>query len=665
MALAALGACALLFMPLLAGAQTIEYTVLTLGKPSGAEVVNHVKDKSTSTYTFNDRGRGPELKSSWRVDSNGMPLQLQISGKSYMKTPLSETFARSDAGVGSWTAGGKKTTAAAPGGFYLPLDAPPSYQALLATALLRAPGNSLPLLPVGTATAREVAREQVKLSSGESMTVRAIQISGMSYEPTVVWLDDSNRLFADVSSWFSVVRKTATSEVDRLLGVEEAIARTYREDLAKSLSDIPAGPLLIRNSRLFDPRTRQATAGTSVLVIGKRIAAVGPDGKVHVPEGVRTIDAGQRFLMPGLWDNHVHITGVDTILNLASGITSVRDLANDEQVLPELEKRIDAGTELGPRIVRAGFIDAEGPFSGPTRARIKTQADAERWIDWYAQNGYRQIKVYSSMDPAMIAPLANFAHARALRLSGHVPAFMTAQQFVEAGADEIQHLNFIFLNFLAKEAADTRGPTRFTAVGRHAMDIDPADPRVKQFIDFLVARQTVLDPTINIFEDMFEGAPDRISPGYENIVGRLPPVVARNMVGGEVTSTPEDKPRYAQAMPALKRMLKALHEAGVAMVPGSDSPSGFGLLRELEVWSAAGISNADVLRAATLTSAQVNRRASDVGVVAPGMLADFILVDGDPLQNISDLHKVRTIVKDGVLYDAAKLYAAVGVQPAP
>ena len=117
-------------------------------------------------------------------------------------------------------------------------------------------------------------------------------------------------------------------------------------------------------------------------------------------------------------------------------------------------------------------------------------------------------------------------------------------------------------------------------------------------------------------------------------------------------------------MHSLKRMLKALHQAGVPLVPGSDSVPGFGLLRELELWSSAGIPNAEVLRAATLGSAQVNRRADDLGVVAPGKLADFVLVDGDPLRNISDLHNVRTVVKDGVAYDAAKLYRAVGVEPA-
>lgn len=651
-------------VPAAAGAQTIEYAVLTLDKRSGAEVVTYSPRGRTSEFAFNDRGRGPELKSEWRVDGDGRPLFVKISGKSYMKTPADEVFEQDERGTASWSIGTRKASADGSDAIYLPLNAPPSYQAELASALLKAPGKSLALLPSGKASARVVAEERVEFSPGAARTVRAVEISGLDYEPQIVWLDQDNRLFADVSGWYSVVQAPAVSTVERLLEVQEEIRRKRRRDLAASLRQVPDAPVLIHNSRLFDPQTLQVTPATSVLVIGNRIAAVGPDGTLDTPANARRIDAANRFLMPGLWDNHVHMYGAHPILDLASGITTVRDMANDELTLPELEKRIELGEEIGPRILKAGFIDADGPFSGPTRARIKSLDDGRKWIDWYASHGYVQIKVYSSLDPAMVAPLAKLAHARGMRFSGHVPAHMTAQQFVEAGADELQHINFLFLNFLIEEAPDTRDTTRFTAVGRRAMDIDPAEPRVAEFIRLLAEKRIVVDPTINAFEAMYEGADDRVTPGYEAIAPRLPPTVARGMVGGRVAGPPEDQPRYARAMHSLKRMLKALHQAGVPLVPGSDSVPGFGLLRELELWSSAGIPNAEVLRAATLGSAQVNRRADDLGVVAPGKLADFVLVDGDPLRNISDLHNVRTVVKDGVAYDAAKLYRAVGVEPA-
>lgn len=652
-------------LPQTVGATTLEYTVLTMGERSGREVLTQSQDRWTSEYFFNDRGRGPELDSGWRLDRSGQVEDFRTSGKSYMKTPVDETFQRQGHRA-TWAIGGKRESAESPEGFYLPLNAPPSYQAVLAAALLRAPGNTLALLPNGRASARELARETLDQAPGRGATVRAIEISGLDYEPQIIWLDEADHLyFLDVGGWFTAMQTQAAAHAPRLLEVQRALRDQRLQRLARELRDVPATPVLISNARLFDPRTLRVTPATSVLVVGKRIAAVGPDGTLGAADNSRRIDAGGRFLMPGLWDNHVHLYGAHPILDLASGITTVRDLANDERTLPGMERHIATGEQLGPRILKAGFIDAEGPFAGPTRARVKDLADAERWINWYADNDYVQIKVYSSLDPKMVAPLARLAHARGLRFSGHVPAHMTAQQFIEAGADEIQHLNFVFLNFLFEQAPDTRDTTRFTAVGRHATEIDPADPRVAAFIRLMADRRVVLDPTINVFEVLYEGAEDEVNPGYSKVVPRLPPVVAREMVGGRVAGSPEDQARYAVAMPALRRMLKALHDAGVVLVPGSDSVPGFGLLRELEVWSEAGISNAEILRAATLTSAQVNRRAADLGVVAPGQLADFILVDGDPLRDISDLRRVRTVVKDGVLHDTSRLFEAVGVSPSP
>src|SRR5208282_4413091 len=123
-------------------------------------------------------------------------------------------------------------------------------------------------------------------------------------------------------------------------------------------------------------------------------------------------------------------------------------------------------------------------------------------VNWYADHGYGQIKIYSSVSPEFVPVIADAAHARGLRVSGHVPAFMSARQFVEDGADEIQHLNFIVLNFMLDTVKDTRGMARFTAVAAHARDFGPERPEVQAFIEILKHHHTVLDPTMNIFEAM-------------------------------------------------------------------------------------------------------------------------------------------------------------------
>src|SRR5256886_7275222 len=162
--------------------------------------------------------------------------------------------------------------------------------------------------------------------------------------------------------------------------------------------------------------------------------------------------------------------------------------------------------------------------------RVDTGEQAIQDVDWYADHGYVQIKIYSSVKPELVPIIADRAHARGLRVSGHVPAFMSARQFVEGGADEIQHLNFIELNFLFPEVKETRNRDRFIKVAEHAREFTPDKPEVREFIIFLKQHHTVLDPTVSIFEGLFCGDPAVVTPGLEDIVSRLPPQIPRAML---------------------------------------------------------------------------------------------------------------------------------------
>src|SRR4029453_7338421 len=235
------------------------------------------------------------------------------------------------------------------------------------------------------------------------------------------------------------------------------------------------------------------------------------------------IDAPGRFLMPGLWDNHQHFSDVDGPLDLASGVTSARDMANDIDSFLQRVARFDDGRELGPRVLKAGIINATGGFAGPTKMRVDPAEQAIRDVDWYADHGYVQIKIYSSVKPELVPIIADHAHARGMRVSGHVPAFMSARQFVEGGADEIQHLNFIELNFLYPEVKETGNRDPFIKVADHPREFTPDKPQVREFIDFLRRHYTVLDPTMSAFEGLFCGDPNAVTPGLEEIVPRFPP----------------------------------------------------------------------------------------------------------------------------------------------
>ena len=167
---------------------------------------------------------------------------------------------------------------------------------------------------------------------------------------------------------------------------------------------------------------------------------------------------------------HVHVGPTDGLLHMAAGVTSVRDLANDNDALLQIKRDIESGTMIGPRITMRGFMDGRGPYTGPTKVFVDTEAEARSAIDNYAKHGYDGIKVYSSIKPELMPTIIKIAHDKGLRVSGHVPAFMTAQQFVEAGADEIQHINMVFLNFFFDEVKDTRTPAALHRGGRARRD---------------------------------------------------------------------------------------------------------------------------------------------------------------------------------------------------
>jgi imidazolonepropionase-like amidohydrolase len=311
--------------------------------------------------------------------------------------------------------------------------------------------------------------------------------------------------------------------------------------------------------------------------------------------------------------------------------------------------------------VLAGLIDAPGPYQVPTGVLASTEAEVRHAVNRYADMGFEQIKVYSSMKPELVPVIIEEAHRRGLRVSGHVPAFMTAEQVVRLGFDEVQHVNFVMLNFM-DSVKDTRSMSRFTAVAKDGAALDFSSQRVKSFIALLKERHTVIDPTVGTFEDMFVGRAGQMSPSLGMVADRFPSQVRRGLFSGGLPVPAGMDQRYKDSYAAMVRMVGELYRAGVTIVAGTDATPGFALHRELELWVRAGIPPAEVLRRATLGAAQVMKHNDTRGSIAPGKLADVILVDGDPATNISDIRKVELVVKDGVIYRSAELYKALGIK---
>jgi imidazolonepropionase-like amidohydrolase len=654
--------CVSAFSPAGADApQTLRYTITSNGKIAGSEVDTYLPGgRIDSTFEYNDRGRGPKIAAHYVIRTDGLPLRTDITGNDYLKASVDEHFS-TEKGSAHWKSTSENGQASTPG-FYISINGPAAELAFLVAAVLKAKNAPVKLLPAGEARLERLTDVTVE-ANGRKLHVTDYAITGLSYEPQTIWLDDDQRYFGSPGKWFAILRAGWESTNQQLYALDRAAEDARNTRLAHELAQHLSHPLAVEHVRVFDSEQATVRADQTVVIEKERITMVGPSASVSLPKDAQRMDGTGETLLPGLFDMHVHVQPVDGFLNIASGVTSVRDMGNDIEELKHIEDQWKSGAAIGPRVWKAGLIDGRGPFQAPAGLNADTVAEAEAEVDRYADLGYIQIKLYSSLKPELVPAIVKAAHARGLRVSGHIPNGMIASQFVEEGADEVQHINFIFLNFLAAKVKDTRTPERFTAVGANAAKLDLNSKEVNDFIALLQRHHTTVDVTLATFEAMFTGRPGKISSDYAPVIDRLPAQVLRAAYTGGLPVTEQNDQLYKDSYAAMLRMTKRMYDAGIPILAGTDATAGFMLHRELELEVKAGIPAAKALQIATINAARLLKQDSELGSIAPGKLADFVLVQGNPAENISDIRRCRLVAKNGVLYKSADVYRAVGVKP--
>ena len=637
--------------------ETQRYEWLTAGEVSGSHVRLIRDDGARVTdFEFNDRGRGPKIHEVLETDESGSLLLLQVSGHSYMGAPVDETF-RVEDGVAHWKSTLEQGEAPA-GAFYWANEGTLEQMAMLARALLATGSGQLDLLPAGRASIRKVARHE---------NVVLYAISGLDLTPQYIWLDQDGELFALAGGWMGLTPEGKSEILPKLQEIQDQEEKNYHRKLAESLtSHLPAN-WIIRNVSIVDVENGTLKQDQLVAVTDGRIVRVVEDKELNLPVygdlQPKIIDGQGLTLIPGLWDMHTHLSLEDGLLQIAAGVTHVRDMGNDPERLLEIRAAFDDGEVIGPHSTAAGFIDGKSPYSAPTGSLAESLDDALVMVREYAAAGFPQIKIYSSIDPSWVKPLAGEIHRNGMRLSGHIPSYMTARQAVIDGFDEVQHINMLFLNFLAGPEDDTRTPLRFSLVADKAGEMDLDAVPVGEFISLLKEKGTVIDPTVTIFDSMFRHRSGDLDPSYAMIADHMPPSVRRGMLAGEMDINDANAARYARSAEALLEMIAKLHAAGVPLVAGTDAMAGFTLHRELELYHRAGISNADVLKIVTLESARIAGKAAEGGSISVGKQADFVLLAGNPLDDISAVRKPVAVFKGDRWFDPALLYEAVGIRP--
>jgi hypothetical protein len=642
--------------------QTLRYTILSNGRTAGSEVdVYSPGGHIDCTFEFNDRGRGPKIAAHYIVAVDGLPLRVDETGNDYLKAPVDEHFAVKD-GIAVWKSTSESGQAPA-GGFYISNNGASAESALLVGALLNAKSVPVRLLPAGEARLERLTDVTLE-DHGRKLHVTEFAITGLSFEPQTVWLDDDQHFFGSPGKWFAILKEGWEGKNDQLYALDRAAEDARNGRLAHELAQHLDHPVAVEHVRLFDSEQATIREDQTVVINGQRITMVGPSADVVAPKDAQHIDGTGKTLLPGLFDMHVHAQPVDGLLNIASGVTSVRDMGNDIEELKHLQTQWDSGAAIGPRVWKAGFIDGHGPFQAPTGLYADTVEEAQAAVNRYADLGYVQIKVYSSLKPELVPGIVKTAHERGLRVSGHVPNGMIASQFVEDGADEVQHINFIFLNFLASQVKDTRTPERFTAVGANAAKLDLQSREVNDFIELLKQHRTTVDVTLATFEGMFTARPGKMSPDFAPVLNRLPAQVQRSAYTGGLLVTEQNDQLYRDSYDAMLRMTKRMYDAGIPILAGTDATAGIMLHRELELEVRAGIPPSKALQIATLNAARLLKQENELGSIAPGKRADFLLVEGNPAEHISDIRRCRLVMKNGVLYKSADVYGAVGIKPA-
>ena len=612
---------------------TVRHVVLNHGRPAGEMLVVRDGDSLVVHYHHVDRNRGARNETHYRLAPDGRVVagsvwQLPLNEPDAPRRAPADRFEMTrDSLVWGATDRTRRAVALSPGLTYRLGGGSPLDNALVARAALARPDRTLRLPGAGSVRA-DIVGDTTLGVGGRRERLRLVMLHRGAGAPSALWLDQRGELAVTGVGWFITVRRGFESTLPALRGIETRWRDAQGAALARSVAPPAADAIAIVGGDVFDSERGVLRPRTTIVVRGDRIVAVGPADSVAVPAGARTVDATGRTVIPGMWDMHTHAQltsqSGSAPAQLADGITTVRDLAADIDVVVSHRDRANAGTILAPRFVLAGFIEGPLRWAGPSEVLVSTEAEARAWVARYDSLGYRQIKVYNVLHPDLVPTIAEEAHRRGMRLSGHVPRGITVPTAVRLGFDEINHAAFLFSTFYQDSLyLPMRAYSAVAAAVAPRIDVEGAP--MTEMIALFREHGTVIDGTFNLW------------------------MSARN------PGTPPDS-LAKRADANYLRLLRRLYDAGVTLVAGTDGSS---YNDELELYERAGIPAPEVLRIATIVAARVMKDDRDYGSIAAGKVADLAIVDGKPHERVADLRKVRQVMRAGRLYERQRIVDAL------
>jgi imidazolonepropionase-like amidohydrolase len=445
-----------------------------------------------------------------------------------------------------------------------------------------------------------------------------------------------------------------------------------------------AQTLLFQNARLIDGLADQPREKVSLLVTGDRITAVGQDLPTP-PPGTRAIDLKGKTVVPGLIDTHVHATFVDgesLPLFLAAGVTSARDVGGKLEKVKQLKADLNGGTKLGPRLFIYGPLldgaDQSFHYDGPLGEMLDSipspEAVPQKIGELFAA-GVDGVKLYFTMPPETAQAVIGFVDKR-VPVTGHL-GYTHSLDAIKFGIDGLEHVwispynEFCALDMQFGPGASMMNPKFWTQTLKGWEEADLQSRSARTWFEAMVEHQVNMGTTLDLLWVAKCGTEAALRDQDRCYI---PPASLKRQKA--MMAQLGERPDWdihlgffeaAQGVKALEKhqqVTRLLHEAGGLVVGGTDCgglpypPPGFALLRELELLAEA-IGAMAALKGVTSVAARYIRKQDDIGAVAPGRYADFLVIDGDPLRDVRELRKLSTVYRGGVAYDPQALLAQV------
>jgi imidazolonepropionase-like amidohydrolase len=493
--------------------------------------------------------------------------------------------------------------------------------------------------------------------AGRKVILTRYSIDGVVWGIEYAWLDADGRLAMFTSAAGGLSTKAVRAELvpayDDLMQIATraairdltaissasapmtVAARSGMQDLASKSSGNARGKVALVGATLIDGNGGPPVPDATVIVADGLIVAAGPGAAIKVPLDTKSFDMRGKTIVPGLWDMHAHLHQIEWIpVYIAAGVTSVRDMGNELPFILALREAVDSGRVTGPRIHVAGLVDGDGPNAfGAFSAN--TPDEGRAIVRKYHGFGFEQMKLYDLLSPGVVSAICDEAHKLGMSVTGHLPRSLSITAAIDSGMDQFAHL-------------PVRG--------------DPSSDAAKATIAYLKAHGTVIDPTES-WNEIGGHSRDESVQTFQPVLQHLPPPFVQFRVANWGSATTDPATAHARLQSSLAT-IRALHEAGVPIVAGTDEGiPGFSVYREMELYVMAGFSPMDALRAATSVPAAALHLEREVGTVEAGKVADLIVLDKNPLDNISNIRTQRYVMKDGRMYESGALWKVAGFIP--